>query len=461
MKTYFKFLVSALLFLASISTVFAQTTNRPLRLSFDIAHFHEQVSADSAAPPVRLEMYLGVDRDGLFYRPAQHLAIASYAITVTLEREDEKTVVYELAETDTVSRGAQSKPGQQFVYASALYGFSGDYKLEAELRDLNASRTTHQRQFIRVPPPSDSLTLGDIQFAMQIAKSTNEQGMFNKSGLQVIPNPRRAFGDGLARLSAYTEVYHLLYDTQSPGRYKANYLILDQAGELLYRIPGRWRNKTKSHAALYTSFDLAELKTGRYRFGVEVIDEQSGRETMASEEFTVFRKQEALAEARDSERRLYADKDRDWLKAYFEQIKYIASKEEREIFGQLKLSGQREFITQFWARRDPSSGTPKNEFKEDYILRLAQSKVNFSIRGSDGWKTDRGRVLLTYGAPDFIDKEHANPGINSHEIWHYETLDGGSKFYFVDVAEDNTFQLVHSTYRKERQNQNWEEFLFR
>jgi GWxTD domain-containing protein len=88
---------------------------------------------------------------------------------------------------------------------------------------------------------------------------------------------------------------------------------------------------------------------------------------------------------------------RKWLN---EDVAYIITDEERAAFKRLQTDEEREqFIEQFWLRRDPTPDTVENEFKEEHYRRIAYANENFAS-GIPGWKTDRGRIYITYGPPD-------------------------------------------------------------
>jgi GWxTD domain-containing protein len=89
-----------------------------------------------------------------------------------------------------------------------------------------------------------------------------------------------------------------------------------------------------------------------------------------------------------------------WLR---EDVVYIITEQERAAFVALTSDAEREnFIEQFWQRRDPTPGTPENEFREEHYRRIAYANEHFA--GSvAGWKTDRGRTYIVYGPPDEID----------------------------------------------------------
>ncbi|MGD0869795.1 MAG: GWxTD domain-containing protein [Bryobacteraceae bacterium] len=97
---------------------------------------------------------------------------------------------------------------------------------------------------------------------------------------------------------------------------------------------------------------------------------------------------------------------RKWLN---EDVAYIITDEERAAFHRLQTDDEREhFIEQFWLRRDPTPGTPENEFREEHYRRIAYVNEHFSSR-IPGWKTDRGRIYITYGPPDEIE-DHSSGG---------------------------------------------------
>jgi len=96
-----------------------------------------------------------------------------------------------------------------------------------------------------------------------------------------------------------------------------------------------------------------------------------------------------------------------WLK---QDVTYIITPEERKAFLRLETDGEREqFIQQFWLRRDPTPDTVENEYKEEHYRRIAYANERFAS-GIPGWKTDRGRIYITFGPPDEIES-HPSGGL--------------------------------------------------
>jgi GWxTD domain-containing protein len=138
-------------------------------------------------------------------------------------------------------------------------------------------------------------------------------------------------------------------------------------------------------------------------------------------------------------------------------VVYIITAKERDAFLKLEMNEEREmFIQQFWERRDPTPGTPENEFKDEHHRRIAQANLRFpTATGTAGWRTDRGRIYIVYGPPDEID-DHSSPGEYNrpgdhwpHTFpyidWTYRYLDGvGSNvtMEFFDPAGTHEFRMT-------------------
>jgi GWxTD domain-containing protein len=106
-----------------------------------------------------------------------------------------------------------------------------------------------------------------------------------------------------------------------------------------------------------------------------------------------------------------------WLN---EDVVYIITAEERATYLGLSTNAERErFIEQFWLRRDPTPGTPQNEYRDEHYSRIAYANehfgANLTIPATPGWRTDRGHILIRYGKPDEIES-HLNGGTYDRPI---------------------------------------------
>jgi len=110
---------------------------------------------------------------------------------------------------------------------------------------------------------------------------------------------------------------------------------------------------------------------------------------------------------------------RKWLD---EEVIYIITAKERDVFQKLQTDKEREiFIEAFWKQRDPTPGTPRNEFMEEFYQRRAYANEYYG-RGTPlpGWKTDQGRIYIILGPPrNFEDHSNIN-GVYPVQIWSYD-----------------------------------------
>lgn len=111
------------------------------------------------------------------------------------------------------------------------------------------------------------------------------------------------------------------------------------------------------------------------------------------------------------------EKYQDWLKL----TRYIIHEKELEVFMQLTDDLLRDtFIEAFWNLRDPTPGTPKNEFKEEIIERFNYTNYRLgSGAGREGWMTDQGRIYIILGPPASIERNPSSQEIFPNEIWSY------------------------------------------
>lgn len=62
------------------------------------------------------------------------------------------------------------------------------------------------------------------------------------------------------------------------------------------------------------------------------------------------------------------------------------------------------FVALFWARRDPTPETPRNEYREEFDRRVAAADKNFLSDKKRGAVSDRGKMLILFGQPKKIER---------------------------------------------------------
>jgi GWxTD domain-containing protein len=146
---------------------------------------------------------------------------------------------------------------------------------------------------------------------------------------------------------------------------------------------------------------------------------------------------------------------RRWLS---EDVGYIITDEERQAFKRLATDDEKQqFIEQFWLRRDPTPDSAENEYKEEHYRRIAYANERYAS-GIPGWKTDRGRIYITFGPPAEIES-HPSGGTYERPIeegggttstypfekWRYRWIEGiGSdvNIEFVDPTMTGEYRMT-------------------
>jgi len=153
---------------------------------------------------------------------------------------------------------------------------------------------------------------------------------------------------------------------------------------------------------------------------------------------------------------------KDWLD---KDVAYIITDDERKAFKKLETDDERErFIEEFWRRRDPDPDTDENEFREEYYERIAYANEHYAS-GIPGWKTDRGRIYITWGKPDEVESHPSGGTYNREsyegggstatypfEKWFYRYLAGvgsGVEIEFVDPTGSGEYRIARNPDEKD------------
>lgn len=152
-------------------------------------------------------------------------------------------------------------------------------------------------------------------------------------------------------------------------------------------------------------------------------------------------------------------------------MQFLLTKEEAATWKKILADGNDEaakaFIDLFWARRDPSPTTPRNEYREQIGARIRYADENLAgkekVRGS---MTDRGKALIVFGQPKRVERSAKPLGTTMAEstqgvsesgsqtwmAWIYE--DGPTKEIFHVQRASLRFidRFDHDEYRIERSN---------
>lgn len=119
----------------------------------------------------------------------------------------------------------------------------------------------------------------------------------------------------------------------------------------------------------------------------------------------------------------------EWLKL----VDYIIMDKERDVFLHLTTDRDRDlFIKAFWRLRDPTPGTPENEFQTEHMKRFQDANHRYRFGSArEGWMTDRGRMYIILGPPVSTEQIAGSSDVFPAEIWsYYGNTDKGMPVHF-------------------------------
>ena len=244
--------------------------------------------------------------------------------------------------------------------------------------------------------------------------------------------------------------------------------VRDAAGVGVLSLPARPVQVSAGGGVVRGQLDLDGLPEGQYQIDATLL--LGGRTIVRSAPFQMGSLGSALAQEnrarefrRVSDTGFFGAMSVEQLDEAFAPLSYVSTAEDRlGVWSpNLSISAKRNFLAGFWAGRDPTPGTPKNEVREAFYARIAEADRRFTDaqRGSrPGWRTDMGRIFIRSGEPSET-LRRAQMGLAApYQVWRFT----GARdlwYIFVDRTGFGAYELVHSTDPKEPSRAGWESLL--
>jgi GWxTD domain-containing protein len=204
--------------------------------------------------------------------------------------------------------------------------------------------------------------------------------------------------------------------------------------------------------------DLAGLPPGEYGFEVVVQGKDSTVARRAPFRMGGFESVALTAPPATDKFELMTEGQLDSL---YGPLIYLMASDEVGIYSSLTLEGKRSFLRRFWLKRDPTSGTPRNEAQESFYSRIAEANRRYREGGSaaiPGWRTDRGRIFIKNGAPQEIMQRPQAGNTLPYEVWKY-SQGRLLKYVFMDLTQFGNYALIWTDDRREPSRPNWQSLL--
>ncbi|MBK8943723.1 MAG: GWxTD domain-containing protein [Ignavibacteriae bacterium] len=442
-----------LFFLIVSNSILPQNT---VKFDFDYAQFQYDSTSNF------LELYYS------FYpadfklqkEDGKNLIKAKMHIQIQNSSTDELVVNKDWSLTQPVKDSADHKNGKALL---GLVGFtlkSGSYNIDISIEDITSkkSRKDYSESIIINPLLRKSFAISDIELATRIVnENANKNSIFYKNTLEIFPNPSIIYSDKSPVLFYYSELYNLKNNTSQ--QFILEKKLFDSRNNLIYETS----KEIQSNKTSIVEVGLVNLKkypTDTYTLVLKLIENNSKKYTTSSKKFffvnpgiSTPKISKSNTNYLNSEFGVLEIEECDDL---FEKSKYLAERQELDDFKKLdSVDKKREFLFNFWKRRDDSPETQINEFKKIYLSRIEVANSRYRTMSTPGYKTDRGRVFTLFGEPDEVDRFPNETDTKPYEIWAFNSIEGGVIFVFGDFSGFGLYELLHSTKRGELQDPNW------
>jgi GWxTD domain-containing protein len=338
----------------------------------------------------------------------------------------------------------------------------GAYEIRVGVTDSATGREATGRipvsAFEAGPASSDLLLAHRIRRA-ESGDTAAGPGELHKGDLLITTGPDLVLTPAQALLYYYCEVYR-----DSAGSVPWLLHVVTADGRTAISTSPAESQVAAGGGTVTGSVNLTGLPPGTYRLALVM---GAGADTVSrSAEFRMagFELEQQLVEATRTTGELedvFARSSEAQLDTLFAPLVYLAERGELTPYDGLTAEGKQRFLRGFWRRRDPTPGTPENEMRAGFYLRIAEANRRFREGGAariPGWRTDRGRILILHGEPEQTLRRPSSGPTNPWEAWKY-TRQRAVRYVFYDQTRLGNYILLFTNDLKERSYPNWDSIL--
>ncbi len=473
-----------------LTTMAANTESKHLTAVFSYATFYHPTVGSY------VESYLSFDAWNLNFVKSGAKYQATVEILITISKDDSIEAVkkYELAspKSDTPNPDKFN-----FLDVQRFAIPNGIHQMRITLHDKNSSdEATVVDQQIAVLYTPRTTTLSSVQM-MSTLKPTTTENILSRSGYDMEPYVNDFLPEQIGQIHYYYEVYNINRETKDTYVYAFSFIETSETGTLIENTQTAQRLERDTIIPVLGTIDISNLPSGNYNLVVEIRNRHN--DLMLYKRVPFVRSNPGLTERLSNTpvSMTFAGElnNEEQLNEYIEALAPIANEQERRDIYKLihvpGLSDKQTFLYQFWTRRE---GLNAESAWLNYRSRIEYVNANFSWPKNKGIHTDRGRVYLQYGPPDYVRDEKnyvysslgsgvnvmndASSGIQApnspsteskgqifylpYQLWRYNELPGDEPnrcFIFWDEFRSGFYKLLNSNARGEVREADWERRL--
>jgi len=367
----------------------------PLKGNFSYRFFRQDTLVRVEIPVQLSNNALQFVRDGAKYRARFKLSIAVYR---------KKELIYSDEFSDSVEVSKYEYTNLSEPWSAGKFSLTlpkGKYQIYLVLVDLNSRKKATAKFKIKVPEPK-SIKISTPWFFVPESDSL------------ILTDKIPVLWDSLGVMAE-------VYDIPETAEVKleivgVRYKPRDYPGKIVEKDGEKFAQ---------AFFPIDSMPGGEYEAKLTLYSPNGSKIARAKTDFTLIQTPQSMIKYHFDE--------------LMDQLKLIANPSEIKELENTDSLSRDSVWAEFWKKRDPTPNTEYNEAKEEFFRRVQYSNQHFGTPYRPGWKSDRGRIYITYGPPDEIERHPFEPNYYAYEIWYYYSL--GIAFVFVDEDGDGDYKL--------------------
>ena len=448
-----------------------------------------------------VETYLSFDAWTMQFLKQETGIYRATAEVLTVLKQGDSVCYFKKYDLNSPTVGSLDELDFSFLDVQRFSVRNGIYNLEITLRDKGSDRPASRVvEKLVVNYDREHPTMSSVQL-MSAATPTREENILSRGGYDMEPYVSDFFPEQVEQLHYYYEIYNIDKEIGKKQFLVTAFIEQQETGTRFAGAQQISRKNSEPYIPVYGSLDLKDLPSGNYNLVVEL--RNSKNQLMLYKKVPFFRsnpgvKGEEISDFAGTFVGVYNDEDQ--LNIYLDALYPLASEREKQVAKDLikrpGLEEKQAFLYRFWQVRYPLNA--ESEWLK-YKERIDYVQATFSYPRTKGIHTDRGRVYLQYGPPDFVRDEknfvsarHFSNSVTNnvatlhestatgedvfsspsqghvfylpYQLWRYNKLpndDPERVFLFWDEHRSGFYKLLNSNARGEVQEVGWERRLCR
>jgi GWxTD domain-containing protein len=378
-------------------------------------------SKDDSTSATRLTLYTRIAYNKLSFIKRDSTFYAFYEINAAFTDKNGRLAHEELF-IDTIRTTDYQRTIAKDLFHSNSFTFTllpGDYTAQIKITDLESRREYKETRIVTVK----NFMRSGVHLSTVMLVFTRFDSLTGK--VEYYPNLSAAIIQDKTDPQLYYEVY--VTNRTMDSLYLNYNIVLKSYKDEVVDDYTRTFVCTGKKTRILDTLSMQKLKSGNYMLTISAFDKFTKQ---------VYDKTSLLFFTRVSGQALFIRN----LDEAIEQLEYIADGDEIDKMRNAKSQEEKlKLFNAFWAKVDPTPGTPENELMLEYYSRVEFANQNFSSY-FPGWKSDMGRVYIKYGPPDFIERQPFSMDSQPYEIWEY--YQHNIRLIFVDTSGFGNYRLV-------------------